>query len=712
MKYSQIALFGGALVVLIVVSRYIIQLQSLKPDGIDMPNYSLMIDEILQKGQDLILPHQEYDPDEEKNERENTLNVPFEKDSAMKSDEKVAAKISDSETPVSLHPALKMIEEMRIANEKKFSAKLAEDARTKSEVAPAGPPPAVESVKPNDGAAQTVTPKHQQAVSSPDSHTKLTIPTPSRDPGGYTMTSRDLLQDLARRRLEDDTTYKQQSGDCPYQYKVYVYPLDSQLPVVRLAEEARTNRSMHVCRKCILEQFALEYVFHDFFTQFCGRTDNPEEADFFYLPIVRDAEYRWNMHLKMKGAKSPSQAELAILSLLEKNDPKPWKNYFGTTMKYWNRKNGADHIFIMPAPVTNFRHESNMRGFFHFMTHLNPPIFLGLEYSIHFVTEYPICAAAKNIVVPYPVVDPDLYSGKYIDHYEVKMNLKKTALLFYSGGLHGECTPVRKAMREIMHNGSLLPGNIVPKLKKRDMHDREIGFYSSIFCPIPVGDSPSSKRMYDVMNFNCIPVVISDDMVWAFSVQAGGKMDPTTYSIQIPQCIVHWPLSRVLERYDRNSFPTRLPSGKFIYDILLEIHAENKAGEVPDGLNRNSYGGDGVFINPLVQLLQHIPQKDIASLQLGVRNAVNYFLYYKIDTKPHENSNIIPLALHKLPNGGAIDMFSYQLQRIKDTNVSLIHDLCVAEKSRPHQYIGNFRCDRDLVKPVHRQREKFPLGLK
>jgi hypothetical protein len=29
----------------------------------------------------------------------------------------------------------------------------------------------------------------------------------------------------------------------------------------------------------------------DFFTQFCGRTYDPYEADFFYLPIVRDVSY-------------------------------------------------------------------------------------------------------------------------------------------------------------------------------------------------------------------------------------------------------------------------------------------------------------------------------------------------------------------------------------------------------------------------------------
>jgi hypothetical protein len=27
---------------------------------------------------------------------------------------------------------------------------------------------------------------------------------------------------------------------------------------------------------------------YDFLTQFCGRTMDPEEADFFYLPVIRD----------------------------------------------------------------------------------------------------------------------------------------------------------------------------------------------------------------------------------------------------------------------------------------------------------------------------------------------------------------------------------------------------------------------------------------
>ena len=68
--------------------------------------------------------------------------------------------------------------------------------------------------------------------------------------------------------------------DCKYDFKVFVYPLPGHIPPVRLAEEARRNRTLHICQKCILEQFSLEYVVTDFLTQFCGRTQNPEEADF------------------------------------------------------------------------------------------------------------------------------------------------------------------------------------------------------------------------------------------------------------------------------------------------------------------------------------------------------------------------------------------------------------------------------------------------
>ena len=35
---------------------------------------------------------------------------------------------------------------------------------------------------------------------------------------------------------------------------------------------------------------------------------------------------------------------------------------------------------------------------------------------------------------------------------------------------------------------------------QRGPRKREEGFQTAVFCPIPIGDSPSSKRLYDVVN--------------------------------------------------------------------------------------------------------------------------------------------------------------------------------------------------------------------
>jgi hypothetical protein len=96
-----------------------------------------------------------------------------------------------------------------------------------------------------------------------------------------------------------------------------------------------------VCHKCILEQFSLEYVFYDFLTQFCGRTYNPEEADFFYLPLIRDAEYRTSLDARGPHSRAPSLSEQALLGML-------WASHlsfipFLTTMLHkYRRYNGEE----------------------------------------------------------------------------------------------------------------------------------------------------------------------------------------------------------------------------------------------------------------------------------------------------------------------------------------------------------------------------------
>jgi hypothetical protein len=123
------------------------------------------------------------------------------------------------------------------------------------------------------------------------------------------------------------------------QYKVYVYEISPSLSMN--SENARADRSFHVCKKCIYEQFSLEYVIHDYLTQFCGRTYNPEEADFFYLPIIRDVDYRIALQ---SGDRKPSLIDSAMIEALEKGTTTQWNTVFNVTDKYWHKNGGERNM--------------------------------------------------------------------------------------------------------------------------------------------------------------------------------------------------------------------------------------------------------------------------------------------------------------------------------------------------------------------------------
>eukprot|EP01040_Poterioochromonas_malhamensis_P001367 gene1367-1448_t len=465
----------------------------------------------------------------------------------------------------------------------------------------------------------------------------------------------------------------QQSPKCKYSFKVYVYDIPSNLAALKISEEARQNGTLHVCRKCILEQFSLEYIVLDYFLKFCGRTMNPDEADYFYLPLVRDAEYRQTMHLGGQRSRAPSSAEQALLQILEKDRSDLWKTVFNITDKYWYQKKGANHIVVMPAPVTNLRHESSRRGFFHYMIHLKSPIFIGLEYSKSFVDEYPICSSKKNIVAPYPTIDPDLYNGKLL-HFSINRDY----LLYYAGGLHGDCIEVRTAMRNMMQNSTKL-NKVVPPIK-RNMNEREHGFLGAKFCPIPVGDSPSSKRMYDVLNYGCVPVVLSDDLIWAFSDQTGGLLNHSSFSIQMPQSVVQYQIDHSLRRYkDQPEKFGFLPSGKSLYQILLESKKND-----PDFEN-------GIYVNPLVRVLRRIPQSDIEYLQKNGVEAAKHYRYYQMN----KDMNSVPTAHHFFPDGGAMEMIAEELEERKKQGISNVHEECAKELGRKHNYVHRYPCESD-----------------
>ena len=118
------------------------------------------------------------------------------------------------------------------------------------------------------------------------------------------------------------------------------------------------------------------------------------------------------------------------------------------------------------------------------------------------------------MVVPYPNTAAPWFTGEYATKAETYRKAKRGGqkfLAFYQGGNHGECVILRKQIsRELEEDEE----SVVAR-HGFSGEETKLMMHSARFCPCPVGDSPSAKRMYDVVLAGCIPVIVSDEFVYA-----------------------------------------------------------------------------------------------------------------------------------------------------------------------------------------------------
>ena len=185
--------------------------------------------------------------------------------------------------------------------------------------------------------------------------------------------------------------------------------------------------------------------------------------------------------------------------------------------------------------------------------------------------------------------------------------------------------------------------------------------------------------MYDVMNFGCIPVVLSDDLVWAYTKQTNGVIHHLNFSIHMPQQVIQYSTTTLLRKFkSKQSELGILPSGRLLYDVLEESYKQD-----PEFIN-------GIYVNPLVKILLRIPPDDVLALQAGVRVSAPYFQYYAMNNSMRS----IPTASHAFPTGGAIAMLAHSLSTRKRVGIENIRDGCLIEKTKAHKYDTRYPCNR------------------
>lgn len=432
-----------------------------------------------------------------------------------------------------------------------------------------------------------------------------------------------------------------------------------------------------------VDQYALEIIVHSILANTCLRTYDPEEATLFYVPFLNSVD-RWQASDRFPQGYATSKYGKAMMDMVgDQEDYQKWEDTWGITSKYWKRHRGADHISVMAEPLHGFWHPSSRRGSFHYVNsqyQLRPHIVLSVELSTSFVNMYPKCAA-KNIVLPYPNPDGRNFNNNFDDEAQNVMETKDWASsppfsyddhhdsttttttttrrpipMFYKGGAHGTCRQMRVAVKKDYACSSY-------HQLLQDYH-YSVAMRLATFCPCPGGDSPSAKRMYDATLAGCIPVILSEDFVWALSTDYDDNdndtlLDPSTFAL----------------RLDSKLYKSRHLGG-------------GEGGDCSPTTPEEKKSNDEATL-PLHARLESVPLEEIRRLQEGLRVARNRYAYFGSD---HPERPAKLLQADVVPDGGA----SHALVRALEQRAGgVLWPACEEElkaKSKNTQQPNAFKC--------------------
>eukprot|EP00392_Amoebophrya_sp_AT5.2_P015445 g15651.t1 len=261
-------------------------------------------------------------------------------------------------------------------------------------------------------------------------------------------------------------------------FKIYVYGIADYPELGKLTSGASF---------CKDNQWGFEVQLHYWFLACDCRTDDPEEADFFFVPQYTAC------HLNLETFSEEESNEM-FSNLVPK-------------LKHFKRTNGRDHVFIWGA---GFSVDGPFRDW---KKYVKDSIFLMAETEYwnpyHWQTEKPF-NFAKDIVLPGKIAIKEI-----AQHHEHAMAMEERPWI-------GDFVGWNRPLHAAQGNETLSPRQGLLRWAKRypnEMHIRQDvpysealrGSISSRFCFVPRGKSAWSSRLFRVLYGQCIPVLLNDD---------------------------------------------------------------------------------------------------------------------------------------------------------------------------------------------------------
>ncbi|CAL9067938.1 unnamed protein product [Musa banksii] len=261
--------------------------------------------------------------------------------------------------------------------------------------------------------------------------------------------------------------------------KIYVYDLPS-----------RYNKDWLSNSRCGSHLFASEVAIHEALLGYPGRAVDPNEADFFFVPVYVSCNFS-----TPNGFPSLHHARPLLSSAVD---------FVSSHLPFWNRSHGRDHVFVA---------SHDYGACFHAMEDVaiadGIPVFMKRSIILQTFGVRPPhpCQQAEHVLIP-PYVPPDIE-----DEWPAPENARRDIFVFFRGKMEVHPKNVsgrfysKRVRTEIWRRYS---GNPRFRLQRKRSGDYRAEMARSVFCLCPLGWAPWSPRLVEAVALGCVPVIVAD----------------------------------------------------------------------------------------------------------------------------------------------------------------------------------------------------------
>ena len=293
--------------------------------------------------------------------------------------------------------------------------------------------------------------------------------------------------------------------------------------------------------------FYFEYVLKKTFEKGYNRVYDPEKADLFYVPIYFGA---YNMNRKK------ADFDEIILPLVRSQG------------KWYDRYGAVDQVFVQllfsheNIPFT-LRHQETVAaqttiGDVNWVNSINKP---------REIWRYTVMPYNSNFNL-----STDIHRKRYLQAFLIGQYNLQT--------FDKRAKYIRQALVQEMKK---TPNTAVIETKRKS-HYKAAEFFniealmrSSEFCPVPHGDGPASKRMYDTFKSGCIPIVLTDEIRFPFEHLFAYYDDAITHIPAFTPSYIRYVFAAVS---DKQKLKIRKAQQQLDRLLTVDLNIENVKGSI------------------------------------------------------------------------------------------------------------------------------------